>query len=376
VNGTVPTAGVDSAAIDADGGRVAWSSTGAIAGAPADRKLHVFVRDLRTHETTLVSRADGPEGASADGDSTGPSLDAAGDVVAFQSRAPNLGLPAGSQQVFVRELTTGRTEPISFPGPGDVPGVRASRPSIDAAGDRVSFIAGATTDNAAQAVYFRDRSSQTTEQASRADGADGPASAAPGVLNASIAASGDCVAFDGNFTDLNDGFASADFASVHMRVLRGECPAPAPGDGTGGGGGGPGGEPPAQPVALSALSVRPSRFWTGGRRSGTTIRFKLSHAARVTLRFDRLSTGHRRGRRCVSDRKARGKRCTIVKGVGSMAVNGKAGSNRQRFSGKLKGKRLALGRYRITATVAGGSGKPRAARAVVVRAPKARVKRR
>jgi len=57
-------------------------------------------------------------------------------------------------------------------------------------------------------------------------------------------------------------------------------------------------------------------------------------------------------------------------------VKGKAGSNRQRFSGKLKGKRLALGRYRITATVAGGSGKPRAARAVVVRAPKARVKRR
>ena len=43
--------------IDADGRRVAWESGAGLAGAPADGKLHVFVRDLDTHETKLVSRA-------------------------------------------------------------------------------------------------------------------------------------------------------------------------------------------------------------------------------------------------------------------------------------------------------------------------------
>src|SRR4029450_3294823 len=102
--------------------------------------------------------------------------------------------------------------------------------------------------------------------------------------------------------------------------VTGEGPPP----GNDGGDGGPG--TPPRPV-LSSLAVVPSRFWTGGRRSGTTIRFKLSHAARVTLRFDRLSSGHLRGRRCSASRTARGKRCTIVKSAGTLTVNGRAGSN-------------------------------------------------
>jgi Tol biopolymer transport system component len=63
VAGTVPAAGGFEPAVDADGSRVAWDSSAVIAGAPADGRIHVFVRDLGTHETQLVSRVDGADGA-------------------------------------------------------------------------------------------------------------------------------------------------------------------------------------------------------------------------------------------------------------------------------------------------------------------------
>jgi hypothetical protein len=211
---------------------------------------------------------------------------------------------------------------------------------------------------------------------SRADGPDGAPS--DGRADASvISRNGDCVAFSGAYTNLGDGFASADFAAVHLRVLRGECgsppPAPAgPGAGPGPAGGLPPGEggseagDPKRPN-LFRLALKPSRFHVGGRRGGTTIRFTLSNAARVTVRFDRLTTGRRKGRSC-STRVRRGKRCTIVRRAGTMTVNGRAGGNRRSFSGKLGRKSLKPGRYRVTATPKSGRGDR--ATVVVVKAPK------
>jgi Tol biopolymer transport system component len=372
--GTVPTTSSSGATIDFDGTRVAWASAGAIAGAPADGKVRVFLRDLPSKATSIVSRVSGPDGAIADGRSFFPSIDAAGDTVAFVSDSPNLGVAPNQRQAFVREVGPGTTTRVSEV-PDGRPSEAANQPSIDAAGDRVAFSTGVVS--GPTLIYVRDLPSATTQIASRVDGPDGAPVETDLRAGASLSANGDCVVFDGRYDDLGDGWKGRDFESVHMRVLRGECPGaqPVTGEGPPPENDDDGTATPPRPV-LSSLAVVPSRFWTGGRRSGTTIRFKLSHAARVTLRFDRLSTGHRRGRRCVSGSKARGKRCTIVKRAGSLTVNGNAGSNRQRFSGKLKGKRLALGRYRITATVAGGSGKAPAARAVVVRTPKAKVRRR
>ncbi len=51
----------------------------------------VYVRNLDTGTTTLVSRADGMDGApAAGGDSRGPSISADGNLVAFESDADNL----------------------------------------------------------------------------------------------------------------------------------------------------------------------------------------------------------------------------------------------------------------------------------------------
>jgi hypothetical protein len=124
--------------------------------------------------------------------------------------------------------------------------------------------------------------------------------------------------------------------------------------------------PPA--AVLSSLKISPNKFWTKGARSGTTIRYRLSRAARVTLRFDRLTSGHRKGSRCRT--KGPGKRCTIVTRVGTLSLSGRTAANRQRFSGKLSGKALGLGSYRVTATTA--SGRSRSARFTVIRAPRAK----
>ena len=76
-------------AISDDGRRVAFACFGPLD--PADTNAHsdVYVRDLPSSSTVLVSRAGGL-GAVGDGDSRQPALDEDGDVVAFTSAAKNL----------------------------------------------------------------------------------------------------------------------------------------------------------------------------------------------------------------------------------------------------------------------------------------------
>jgi len=70
----------------------------------------VFVRDLKTDQTRLVSRANGRRGAAGNGDSSNPSVSASGRYVAFESYASNLGPHdnAAIPDVFVRDMRSGR----------------------------------------------------------------------------------------------------------------------------------------------------------------------------------------------------------------------------------------------------------------------------
>jgi hypothetical protein len=135
--------------------------------------------------------------------------------------------------------------------------------------------------------------------------------------------------------------------------------APVPGGGGGGTPGGgdpaPGGDPtpggagPAAdrtPPLLSRLVVTP-RFRLGARLArlsarpvpGSFLRFRLSEAARVTLRFARL----RRGR--------------YVTVPGAVALSARAGLNRVRFQGRLSRRRsLRPGRYRVTVAAVDAAG--------------------
>ena len=339
VNGTVPTesAFAGTGSLDADGSRVTWESRAAIAGAPADGNDHIFLRDLPSHVTTLVSRADGPDGAPADASSFEAAIDASGQHVVFASEGRNLGVTFDGLQVFVRDVDAGRTETIGQPGGDAAPFPNASLPSIDASGQRVAF--AASTDPQEHGVYVRDRSTQTTELVSRADGPDGAPAFDLSDSDTAISPDGNCVAFDGDFTGLGDGLSSADFGAVHLRTVGSDCPnrpapprPPAP----------PGpvphpGTPPAAKPKLSRLSVSPSRFWTAGKRRGTTVRYTLSKKAKVTVRID-LVRGHR------------------VKRIGTVTLSGRSGANRWKFTGKIKGKTLARASYRLTAKPASGAG--------------------
>jgi hypothetical protein len=116
--------------------------------------------------------------------------------------------------------------------------------------------------------------------------------------------------------------------------------------------------PATQPLTLSNLKVSPSTFAFGrslpklARRIGvgTTIQFKLSSDASVTLVFERSVNGRKAGSRCI--KRARTSRaCNRFTKSGTLTVSGRVGDNRLRFQGRLSRQRtLKPGRYRVTAT--------------------------
>jgi hypothetical protein len=97
---------------------------------------------------------------------------------------------------------------------------------------------------------------------------------------------------------------------------------------------------------------------------GTTFRFTLDRAAQVRFAFSQIVSGRRVGGRCVKVTKAnRGKsRCDRSQSVGTLSVTGKAGANAVAFRGRLAGRTLAPGRYRLLVTAL-GDGKTSAAAA-------------
>jgi hypothetical protein len=132
--------------------------------------------------------------------------------------------------------------------------------------------------------------------------------------------------------------------------------------------------PPAAtaPLAITALKLRPARFRATRRgpsirrRGPATVTYTLTSAARVRFTVERRLAGRRRGGRCRAPRTApRGRRCTRrVRARGSFIHKGAAGANTFRFTGRLAGKRLARGGYRLIAepiAADGSRGTPRGA---------------
>jgi hypothetical protein len=102
---------------------------------------------------------------------------------------------------------------------------------------------------------------------------------------------------------------------------------------------------------LTQLRLAPTTFraWTTGpsvgplhpkrpRPGSTIVSFRLT--AKATVRISAL--------RCLN------RRCTRTRSAGSFSRSFKAGRNRLRFTGRLRGKRLAAGRYRLVAAPRGG----------------------
>jgi DNA-binding beta-propeller fold protein YncE len=107
---------------------------------------------------------------------------------------------------------------------------------------------------------------------------------------------------------------------------------------------------------------------------GTTIRFTLSEAAKVTFKIEKATGGRKVKGRCVkpSRKNRRAKRCTRYVALKGAATDvGVAGHNRAKFSGRWRGSKLAPGRYRLVATArdaAGNLAKPKRVAFRIVRA--------
>ena len=125
--------------------------------------------------------------------------------------------------------------------------------------------------------------------------------------------------------------------------------------------------------ALSKLRISPRSFTPArsgastARKPGTVVSFTLSLGARVTFMAQHLVTGRRGAHgKCVArtHRNRKKKRCTRILSVsGSFSVTGVPGSNRLRFTGRLKHHALAAGRYRLFATPRAGGTTGKTARA-------------
>jgi Tol biopolymer transport system component len=162
-------------AISAAGTVVAFTSTAPNLVAGDDNfRSDVFVHDLRTASTTLVSAA--ADGSPADGASFGASISSNGQMVAFTSQATNLipGGTAGGTQVYVRNLRTGKTTLVGVNDAGEAADLGASSAAISADGKFVAFestssnlVPGGT--NGVDEAYLRSLAAGTTTLVSVAD---------------------------------------------------------------------------------------------------------------------------------------------------------------------------------------------------------------
>jgi hypothetical protein len=125
--------------------------------------------------------------------------------------------------------------------------------------------------------------------------------------------------------------------------------------------------PNPSPVApfISNARLSPATFRAASRgaslvrkvKTGTTISYRDSQAATTTFVVLKPVAGHKRGRRCVAGRKRRHQRaCTRYVSVGSFKHADTAGNVTVHFTGRVKGKALKPGSYKLALT-ASANGK-------------------
>lgn len=219
-------------AISADGTKVVFSSSADnLVPGDTNNEDDVFLRDLTTNTTTLVSRADGADGEFGDlySDVGSVGITNVGHVVvAFESRASNLvaGDTNSQSDVFVRDVTDGTTKLISRAdgASGTLSDGFSGAAFISADGATVGFTSLAKNidpddTSAVEDAYVRHLATNDTELVSRATGAAG----AKGNSNSSspvLDATGTHVLFASQATNLNAN-ATNGTEHVYRRTLGG-----------------------------------------------------------------------------------------------------------------------------------------------------------
>jgi Ca2+-binding RTX toxin-like protein len=145
-----------------------------------------------------------------------------------------------------------------------------------------------------------------------------------------------------------------------------------PGLDPGPGGGGPGGGGDVTPARMTAYRLSGSTFVAaskgpsvaaargrGQAKVGTRVRYTLSEPATVRFAVERAMSGRRVRGQCrkPSPGNQRQKRCTRYRTLkGTFTHTGRQGPNSFKFTGRLRGRKLSPGRYRLVARATDAAG--------------------
>jgi hypothetical protein len=96
----------------------------------------------------------------------------------------------------------------------------------------------------------------------------------------------------------------------------------------------------------------------GKKKYGATISYRDSQIATTTFTVLREESGRTQGKSCRKPSKSNkhGKRCKLYAPIGSFSHADLAGANSLHFSGRLSGRKLAKGRYRLSAVAHNSAG--------------------
>jgi len=157
--------------ISRDGRHVAFTSDATnLTPGPVSGGRDIFVRDLQTGRTRVVSRA-APDDHPVGGASNSPSISADGEYVAFASFASDVvpGDTNGRFDVFVRDRLLGQTTRVSVNSHGrQAVGGDSTHPSITNTGQAVAFASDATnlvaqvTNDTTDVFVHNNRTGRTT----------------------------------------------------------------------------------------------------------------------------------------------------------------------------------------------------------------------
>jgi Ca2+-binding RTX toxin-like protein len=193
--------------LSADGRYVTFESgaSNLVAG-DTNGQLDIFVKDLLTGVTTLVSTAS--DGTQANGYSSAvAAISADGRYVTFESNASNLvaGDTNGSFDVFLKDLLTGATTRVSTAGDGTQAEIESYNAALSADGRYVAFesyagnlVAGDTNDGTWR-IFVKDlQTGAVTRVSTAGDGTQ----ANNNSTNAALSADGRYVTFESNASNL------------------------------------------------------------------------------------------------------------------------------------------------------------------------------
>ena len=271
--------------VSADGNRVAFIGDADNLGGSTNGRASVYVKDRRDGSLTWASRPQ--DGNPVHVEAGDMSLSEDGSHVAFFQSDPDFGFGADAiGHVFLRDLGSDHTELVSVGTPGGL-GVTQRRPSLNADATRISFDEGAFAGHPAR-TYVRDLvAGVTTALENGPHGSSVSNLDASGTCAAFRASSPNLSTPGYPSPDFSHVYVRAIGGDCpHVAAGTGG------GAGGGAGGGDGNGTPDTTAPVISGLHVTHTRFRLATGRTalaakrrarGTTFVFRLSEPARITI---------------------------------------------------------------------------------------------